>query len=100
MTKVVDVDEVLDQSIEKYLHYKSELEQIEKKIEKYKGNIKSVMNKKDQVKYDSIYGSVSISKANRSFLNKKDLPTDDAKKLWDKYAKTTSYEVVSVKKKK
>lgn len=92
-------DSLLDQSIEKYLHYKAELEEIEKKLEKYKKNIKNVMNRKNEVKYISPVGNVSITKANRSFLNRKDLP-ENQKEIWDKYSKSTSYEVLSVKRRK
>lgn len=83
-------------AIEKYLDYKEKFEEIQKKMEKYKKNIKTELGKLNTKTYQSSLASVSLQTANKSTISKKEIPSD----LWEKYSKKTQYDILQVRKKK
>lgn len=89
----------MDACINKYLEYKEKLEENEKKVQKYRTNIKLLMKKSGEKEYSSSVGKVTINQANKNSLSKKNLPKN-YHDIWEKYSTKTSYDIVTVKAKK
>lgn len=86
---------MIEEEIQKYLEYKSKSAEIEKKLEKYKKQIKSFLQKSNLKKYESPIATVTLQNAKKNTISKKDTPSD----VWEKYSKETSYEILNVRSK-
>ena len=86
----------IDACLYKYLEYKERIDEYEKKLQKYRNNLKTLLKKTGEKKYVSDIGSVTVNEATKSTLGKKDVP-NEFKYLWDKYSKKTTYDIVSVR---
>ncbi len=86
----------LDVCVDKYLAYKSQMDELNLKLLKYKKNIKTILKKQEKTEMETNHGYVSLKTATKSFVTKKNLPKD----LWDKYSSSTKYETLTVRQKK
>ena len=82
--------------VTKYLEYKEKCSEVEKKLEKYKNDIKKYLKSNKLDKESLPIATISLQKASKSSISKKNTPDD----VWKKYSKSTSYEILNVRKNK
>ena len=86
----------IDDIIKNYSEYKVKAELIEKKMNKMRKQLKDLVSKMPDKKYQNEKHVVSVISSKRTGINKKDFPAD----LWDKYSVTTKFDMLVVRNKK
>ena len=80
----------------KYFKYKHEMEEVKKKLEKYKSILKRKLKEQQLTKYDTDHYSLHLYNAKKETINKKKTPET----IWNQYKQITDYQILSVKEKK
>ena len=81
--KAIDITTLL----ERWSKAKIEIEELEKKVEKYKRLANRIMDREGNYELSSLYYTLKKRKISRKTIYKQDVPND----IWEKYAHSTSY---------
>lgn len=88
----------ISDSITKFIEIKTKLTELEKRYEKYRKIVENHMNDNELSKITHTIGddtySIKKTSMSRQSVCKKDLPAD----IWNKYCKTSMYNVINVNK--
>ena len=86
----------MEELVQQYKHYKKEMDNIVKKMEKTKQKIKIKLNDYPEKKFENEENIVYLKSMNRTSISKKDVPVD----LWEQYSVITKYDTLYVKDRK
>ena len=82
--------------LQKWSEAKSEIIELEKKIDKYKRLANRIMDKNDGNTINSLEYKLTRKEISRTSISKKDVP----KETWNKYSRTSTYTAYYLSKKK
>ena len=85
----------MDELLSQYFEYKHKHDDLTKKMDKIKQNIKATLKKDGKNKFQNKIANVSISDGSRSSITKKDVPSE----IWEKYSKKSCYEILNIRQK-
>jgi len=86
----------MEELVQQYKHYKKEMDNVVKKMEKTKQKMKIKLKEYPEKKYENEDNIVYLKSMNRTSISKKDVPVD----LWEQYSVITKYETLYVKDRK
>lgn len=86
----------MEELVQQYKHYKKEMDNVVKKMEKTKQKIKIKLNDYPEKKFENEENIVYLKSMNRTSISKKDVPVD----LWEQYSVITKYDTLYVKDRK
>lgn len=86
----------MEELIQNYQQYKSEIDLLTKKMEKVKQKIRGKLNELPSKEYQNKNVRVFLKSMNRTTISKKDVPND----IWEKFSVMTPYETLYIKNKK
>lgn len=86
----------MEETIQKYIHYRNKISEYTKHMDELKKQIKAQLKETTtNMNYEKNGYEANIRTMYKTTINKKDVPTD----VWEKYSVTTQYEILNVKKK-
>ena len=85
----------IDTLLQRWHSTKSEISELESKLEKYKKFAEQIMSKENINKLSNDDYTLTRSEMNRSILAKDDVP----KEIWYKYSKNITYNMFTIRKK-
>lgn len=85
----------IEKIVEKYYSYRKEVNELEKKVQKYKEKLEGYMNGQEINNFDTDKYSVSRVNSSMTTVSKKDLPED----IWTRYCKRCKFYKYYIKEK-